>query len=113
MAAVRVWPADQCLDALHAPVSERERWLIKELKAAMLDCMAQTALDAESRPELQVHIAGVKSVLTASLALGAIERQVGVAEQQIGVGTVLWEQSDPDAGVDIELTALHDKRSGQ
>src|SRR4029079_8378806 len=92
---------------------ERTQRLGQEFKVSMVYCTTQATLDAKGRLEFQIHIAGVKSILTTSVALCGIERQVGVAQQPVGACAVPREQGDSDAGVDAQLMILNDKRPGQ
>ena len=47
------------------------------------------------------------------MVLGAIQRHVGVAQQQIRVGAVVGKQRDADAGSDVQPVAVDEERFGQ
>ena len=47
-----------------------------------------------------------KEKRAAAVLLGVVHRDVGVAQQGVGIGAVVGEDRDADAGRDVQLAAL-------
>jgi len=70
-----------------------------------LQRLAQLALEPPPGADLRLHRRLEEPVLAPALRLGAVECQLGMLEQCIGVLPVLREQGHTDAGRDLELLA--------
>ena len=69
-----------------------------KLEFAAFDRQPEVALDLTPFLRLCVERLLEETVGTAPLGLGAIEREVGVAQQRCGVGAVVWGEGDTDTG---------------
>src|SRR5262245_25753756 len=109
MAATWVRPADQRFDPLKAATTKGEQGLIEKLERPVVERMAQAGLEAPGRLEFDVHVRRVTAILTTPTALGAVERDVRIAQQQVQLGRVVRKHRNPDAGADIQPVALHEE----
>ena len=110
-AALRMRPAQQRLagrDALGVQIEQR---LVVELEGVRGERVAQVELELAARLRLHVHSGSKKRQARAAVGLGAVERHVGVLEQQVGVAAVARRQRDADAGADHHLVAARSRRS--
>ena len=105
-ALVGMLPADQCLEAADLVVFEIDRRLIVQLELAFHQRPAQVELHAAPRLHLRVHLRLEEAVGAAAVALGAIERKIGVAQKLVGISPVRGTHGDADAGADDHLLAV-------
>ena len=105
-------PADQRLERADAVVLEVEQRLVIELELAALDREAQVGFELAALPAPAVEALLEESVGAAPGFLGAVEREVGVAQQVVGVAAVRGRDGDADAGRRRELVAVDDERLG-
>ena len=99
-------PAHQRLEAGDLAGLQVENRLVVDLELAVGDGLAEVEL--QRAPQLQplVHLALEEAVRAAAVALGEVERHVGVLQQQIGVGSVVRRDRDADAGADDDVAAV-------
>ena len=99
-------PADQRLDAADLVALEIDDRLVVQLELAGDQRLAQVVLHGAPRLHLRVHLGLEEAVGAAPVALGAIERQVGVPHQLVGRHAVGRADGDADAGADHHLVAV-------
>ena len=97
--ALGMAPAQQRLAAADPAVLEVKQRLIVQLEAAVDDGLAQLQLQTAPRLGARVHAGLEEPVGAAAVALRAIEREVGVAQQLIEVEPIGRRNRDADAGV--------------
>ena len=81
--------------------------LVVQLEFLLDERTAQTDLEAAARLHGRVHRRLEEAEGLAPVALGAVEREVGVLEQAVGIVAVVGRQRDADARGDIDLLAGH------
>ena len=99
-------PADQGLEAADLVALEIDDRLVVELELAGRQRLAQVVLQGAPRLHLRVHLRLEEAEGAAAVALGAVERQVGVAHQLVGLVAVRRADGDADAGADHHLLAV-------
>ena len=85
--------------------------LVVQLELAGRQRLAQVVLQRAPRLHLRVHLRLEEAVGAAAVALGAIEREVGVAHQLVGARAVGRADGDADAGADHHLVAVDRRRA--
>ena len=103
--ARRVLPADECLERDHPVLGERDDRLVLHDELVFLQGSAQVGLELEPGDRRRVHLGLVDPEATLALALGAVHRGVGVAEQLVGGGAVRAGVGDARARMDEDLLA--------
>ena len=99
-------PADQGLDPADLVGPEIDDGLVVQLELAGGQRLAQIVLHGAPHLHLRVHLRPEEAVGAAPVALGAVERQVGVADQLVGALPVRRADGDADAGADHHLRAV-------
>ena len=99
-------PADQRLEAADLVAREIDDRLVVQLELAGRQRLAQVVLHGAARLHLRVHLRLEEAEGAAPVALGAIERQIGVADQLVGAQPVGRADGDADAGADHHLVAV-------
>ena len=97
-------PADQRLEAADLVAREIDDGLVVQLELAGRQRLAQVVLQRAARLHLRVHLRLEEAVGAAAVALGAVERQIGVPDQLVGARPVRrarwrcrrWCRSRPD-----------------
>ena len=98
-AQLGVMPADQRLDADDAVVSDVDLGLVDQFELlASFDGAAQPIDQVEPFRRLLAQLRGEVLVGVLARRLGAVHRDVGVAQQFLGVLAVDRVEGDPDAG---------------
>ena len=105
-AALGMIPAHQRLEAGDLAGLQVEDRLVVDLELAVGDGLAQVELERAARLQPLVHLALEEAVRAAAVALGEVERHVGVLQQQVGVGAVVRRDGDADAGADHDMPAV-------
>ena len=100
LAALRMRPAAERLDADHRLAAVVDDRLIGDPQLVLLDRGAQVVLDQLALEQIVVHRGVVDAGAVAAFVLGAIERHVGVAHDVGGAADVLVDDRDADAGAD-------------
>ena len=100
------------LERANAIVLEVEQGLIVELELVALDCRAQVGLELAALLRALVQALLEESVGAAARFLGAIKREVGVAQHCLAVAAVLRRDGDSDAGRWHQLIAVDHQRLG-
>ena len=77
-----------------------------QLELAGLHGTAQVGLERAALLHLQVHAVLEEAEGAAAVGLGAIEREVGVAQELLGAGAVGRADGDAHAGADHDLMAV-------
>ena len=98
-------PAQQRLDAHHATRREVHQRLVVQLELASTYGPTQVALGRHPLEEVVVHVRLEADERQAAVALGAVHREIRVAQQQICVLVTLVVDGDPDARADQQLAA--------
>ena len=101
-------PAQQRLEADDVSADEIDERLIVHFQLLGGECRAQVDLELAARLRLGVHLRLEEAEGRFAVGLGAIERQVGVAQQTIGVVAVGGRDGDADAGADGHQVTLDD-----
>ena len=108
LAAGRVCPAAERLDAddrLAALVDDR---LVNELQAVIVDCFAQVSFKQLAAGQIGIHCRVIDACAVASLVLGTVQRHVGVSHD-VGRGSALVvDHRDPHRGADDDVLAVDD-----
>ena len=105
-AALGVMPAQQRLQTADLVALEVDERLVVELELAVGQRLAQVELQLAARLHVGVHVRLEEAVDAAPLALGAVQGEVGVLEQLVGIGAVAGRHGDADAGADRDLMAV-------
>ncbi len=105
-AALRVVPADQRLEGADAIGLEVEKRLEIKLELALLDGAAQVALDGA--PSLRPFVERLleEEIGAAPLILGAIKREIGIAQQRVDIFGISIRDGDADAGPWQDIVAV-------
>ena len=110
----RMVPADQRLGADNRLAVRRIDRLVGEPQlAATIECCAQLALDQPSARQDVVHVAGKNLVAAATVLLCLIERDVGLAQQVVGIRAGVGRHCDADACADEHLVAHQQERPAE
>jgi hypothetical protein len=80
--------------------------MIGQLELPLRQCRAQIEFEISPCRHPVMHRGLEKPVRAAPGRLGAIERQIGVLEQLIGVDTVAGRNRNADAGIDHDLDVI-------
>ncbi len=91
---------------MNASLLKIDHRLVVQLELAVGDGLAEIELERAARLQALVHFALEEPVRAAAVGLGEIERHVGVLQQQIRIGAVVWRDRDADAGADDDLVAV-------
>ena len=75
--------------------------LIDEAHLAARDRVPEIVLDHPALVYLSAHPGLEEPVCAAALALGLVERRVGMAEEDVALGRVIRVERDADAGRDL------------
>ena len=102
----RMIPADEGLEAADFVARQIDDRLVVQLELAGRQRLAQVLLHDAAGLHLQVHLGFEEAERAASVALGAVEREVGVAQQLVGARTVAGADRDADADADDGLLAI-------
>ena len=105
-------PAQQRLEAADAVGLEVEQRLVHQAELAARQGDLEPLLEHAAMLQRVVHAALEEVVVAAALALGAIERGIGVLEQRFDVVAVARRERDADRGADVDLVALDLHRLG-
>jgi hypothetical protein len=108
-ALLRVLPANQGLDPGHRSGAAIHLRLVVQRQLVVGDRSSQRAHQGEPFAAGLVLIGHVQGVPAAGL-LGDVHGDVGLAQQRVGVATVLGEHRDPGAGADGHLVPFEDQR---
>ena len=103
-------PAQQRLKASDRTGAHVDQWLIEQLELAGLECLAKIELQQPARLHLRVHLRLEQSIDAAAVDLCTIERQIGILQDLVIVGPILWGERNADAGADHDLVASHIER---
>src|SRR5207253_2950575 len=111
--ALRVVPAQECFEPAKRVASQVIDRLIVELEFTFHKGPAQ--IHFQDAPCLHAHIHPFleEAVGAAALTLGAIERDVGILEELLGLASVMRRERNADAGADYHLVLLDDERRTQ
>ena len=101
-----VTPAHERLEAAHVIAGELEEGLVVELELACRQRLAQVALQRAAHLHLRVHLVLEEAVGAAAVGLGAVECEIGVADELVGRRSVERAHGDADAGADHHLMPL-------
>ena len=105
VAALRMIPAAQRLDAGHLLAARVHDRLIGDAQAVFGDRRAQVVLELLALAQVGVHVGIVDAGAAAAFVLGAIERDVGAAHDVGGIAGAALDQRDADAGADQQRVA--------
>ncbi len=96
--AFRVLPAHQRFEPHDASGPERHDRLVVHQEIAAVDAAPQVGLELEQGHRALVHVAVEDLVAGLALGLGAVHRDVGVAQDLLGVGVAGRAVGDTDRG---------------
>ena len=99
-------PAYQGLEAADFLARQVDDRLVVQLEFACRQRLAQVLLHDAAGLHLQVHHGFEEAERAAAVALGAVEREVGVAQQFVGVRSVAGADRNADADADHGLLAV-------
>ena len=88
---------------------EVDQRLVDEAELAAAQRHLEALFEHAAVLQRLVHALFEEVVVAAALVLGAIEREVGVLEQRLGVAAVGRRDGDADAGADHDLMAVDDR----
>ena len=106
-------PADQGLDAADLVVPEIDDGLVVHLELARRQRLAKVGLHRAAHLHLCVHLRPEEAVGVAPVGLGAIEREIGVPDQLVGVLPVCGPDCDADARSNHDLRAVEVERHAE
>ena len=104
--ALGLVPAKQRLagdDLVSLEIDDR---LIVQFELSLGERRAQIELEIPPRRHPLMHGGFEKPVRAATAGLGAVERQIGVLEQLVGVGAVVGRNCNADTGIDHDLAVI-------
>jgi hypothetical protein len=104
----RMIPAYQGLEAADFLARQVDDRLIVQLEFACRQRLAQILFHDAAGLHLQVHHGFEEAECAAAVALGAVEREVGVAQQFVGVRSVAGTDRNADADADHGLLTVDD-----
>ena len=104
--ALGMLPAHQRLDARRGAASSQvdDRLVVQHAARPRAAPARRSALELEPLDHRDVHLGLEDLLLAAALGLRAVQGEVGVAQQVVGL---VGADRDPDAGADHDLAALH------
>ena len=102
----RMIPAYQGFEAADFLARQVDDRLVVQLELAGRQRLAQVLLHDAAGLHLQVHRGFEETERAAAVALGAVEREVGVAQQFVGVRSVAGTDRNADADADHGLLAV-------
>ena len=105
-------PAQQRLERADAVLLEVEQRLVEKFELAALDREAQVGFELAANLRALVEAFLEEGEGAASRLLGAVQSEVGIAQQHLAVGAVVRRDGDPDAGRGHHLIAVDDERPG-
>ena len=108
--AGRVLPAHERFEGDDAVLGERHDRLVLHHELVVLQRAAQVGLELEPGDRGRVHLGFVDAVAALPLALRAVHRGVGVAQELVGVVAVGAGERDAGARVDEDLLARDEER---
>ena len=103
---LRVVPPDQRLDACDPLAVQTDLRLIVKLQLIVRQGLPKRSFKGLSLLQLDVHILFEKTIDASAIGFGAVESQIGVAQQMIGISLVFRVESDADATADNDLVTL-------
>ena len=104
---VGVLPADERLDPDQPLAAELEDRLVVQDQLVVSQRSRQRLLELHPLDHRRVHLRLVDLLLALALGLRSVEREVGVAQQVVGLAVA---DRDPDAGADEHLASLDPER---
>jgi hypothetical protein len=96
-----VLPAQQRLDADHAPADDVELGLVLDLELRALEGLDEVLLQRLALAQLGIHGLLEEAERPRRLELGASERLTGMLEQRLGLFAIAGRDRDPDAQTDV------------
>jgi hypothetical protein len=99
-------PAQQRLHADHLAVRETDLRLVVQAELVFGDRAPQLGFELLAALDLALHRLDEEAVGVAAVRLGAIERDVGVAQQLVRIGVVVGKDRDADADAGVHLVAV-------
>ena len=106
VATRRMRPARECLDGDDPPVPKVDDRLVGERQALVLDRLAQVGLELQAGRDLGLHRRLEERIRSAAADLGAVHRDVGVAQQVVRRSVPARGDDDPDAAADRDLALV-------
>ena len=104
-------PADQGFAAANFVVLEIDERLVIDRELALEQRVSQVLLETAAGLHALVHLRLEEAVGAAPFALGAVEREIRVLHEAIGIAAVGWCQGYADARVDGGLVPAQVERS--
>ena len=105
-AALGVAPAQQHLVAADLAGRDRGLHLVVQLELTALDRMAQVVGEAAAVARRFVELVLVETHGAADLDLGAIHREIGIADQRLARCAILGIDRNADAGAEVEVKSV-------
>ena len=102
-----VTPPQQCLEAGDPSRAQVDDRLIDDLELAPGERAVQVELERRSRLHALVHGCVEEAVGAAPFSLGAIQCEISVADEPIGLRAAIQRQHDADAGAHVQHMAVH------
>ena len=98
-AALRMTPAQQRLATADLVVAEIDHRLVVNLEPAPGDGLAQFQLERAPRLGARIHARLEEAIGAAAVALGSVQREVGILQELVEMDAVPRRHRDADAGI--------------
>jgi len=105
-APLRMMPTQQRLEAGDLAAVQLDQRLVMHLERAGRHCIAQIDLEPAARLQAGVHLRLEEAAGTLAVALGAVERHVGVFQKPVGIVGVVRRERNADRGADGDEMAV-------
>ena len=106
-------PSEHCLVADDPAGRELHLRLIDELEVIVLQRMAEPVFERAPARQVLRHLRIEEPPGAAALALGAVEREIGVAHQRLEVGAVIGSDRESDRAADLDFVAVDAEGTGE
>ena len=90
-------------------IHRREQRLIVQDEIIRLQRAPEQCLQRHALLRGDIHFAGEKLILRATVFLGVIHRRVGVAHEDFSVVAIVRIDADADTGADVQVVSLQMK----
>ena len=111
-AALRMVPAQQRLEGDYAIAGDVADGLVVRLEFVALERRPHIHFQQAPRLRARVHAGLEEAIGAAAVGLGAVQREVGVLQQLVGIAAVLRRQRDADRDADHDLMVVDLVRRG-
>ena len=109
-AEFQVAPSQQGLDANQSPVGQQRLRLVDQGHLGTLERPAQSAADQQPPAGVVAHYRLVEPKRVAAILFRPVHGEISMFQQDVGVLAVIGKQRDADAGGNVKLAPVNQKR---